>query len=128
MILQPYGQSPTEEKPEKVYFVTNQRITDDSKEQTKQEVYNRYQVRLEIVALDELDLELRSDALHQVAERELRVRPRQPRVLQPPTTFWEEQHISLPGRDASLVGRDDELVQRRRSPLGDHAALRSLAS
>ena len=113
MILQPYGQSPTEEKPEKVYFVTNQRITDDSKEQTKQEVYNRYQVRLEIVALDELDLELRSDALHQVAERELRVRPRQPRVLQPPTTFWEEQHISLPGRDASLVGRDDELGRLR---------------
>lgn len=107
--LQPYGQRPAEEKPKKAFFVTNQRITEVSKERTEQEVYGSYQIQLEIVALDELDLELKSDALHRVAERELQVRPRQPRELQPPTTFWDGQQTSLPGRDAQLVGRNDEL-------------------
>lgn len=62
-------------------------------------------------ALDGLDLDLRSDALHRVAESELSVRPRQPRVLQSPATFWDAQQISLPGRDAPLVGRNDELMR-----------------
>lgn len=111
--LQPYRGCPTEEKPETVFFVTNQQVTDTSKEQTKQEVCDRYQVRLEIVALDELDLALKSDALHRVAERELGVRPRQPRVLQPPAAFWDAPQMSLPGRDAPLVGRDNELGRLR---------------
>ncbi|MCA1671640.1 MAG: restriction endonuclease [Actinobacteria bacterium] len=85
--LQPYSQCPPEKKPEKVFFVTNQPITEDSKENFKQEVYDRYQIPLEIVALDELDLALKSDPLHRVAEHELGVRPRQPRVLQPPAAF-----------------------------------------
>lgn len=107
--LQPYGQRPVEEKPEKAFLVTNQPITEVSKKRAKQEVYSSYQIQLEIVALDELDLELRSDALRWVAERELQVRPRQPRELQPPATFWDAQQTSLPGRDAPLVGRNDEL-------------------
>lgn len=111
--LQPYRGRPTEEKPEKVVFVTNQQVTDISKEQVKQEVYDSYQIRLEIVALDELDLALKSDALHWVAERELGVRPRQPRVLQPSPVFWNARGASLPGRDAPLVGRDEELGRLR---------------
>ncbi len=111
--LRPYLGLPTEEKPETVYFVTNQQITHTRKTCTEQEVCDRYQVRLEIVALDELDLALKSDALHRVAERELGVGPRQPRVLQPPETFWDAQQISLPGRDAPLVGRDEELERLR---------------
>ncbi len=110
--LQPYGQDPTEEKPKKALFVTNQPIIEVNKEQTKQEVYDSYQIQLEIVALDELDLELKSDALHRVAERELGVRPRQPRVLQPSAAFWDAQPSSF-GRDAPLVGRDDELGRLR---------------
>ncbi|MGH3776733.1 MAG: hypothetical protein ACRDRR_13555 [Pseudonocardiaceae bacterium] len=111
--LQPYRGCPTEEKPETVFFVTNQQVTDTSKTQTKQKLYDRYQIRLDIVALDELDLALRSDALHRVAERELGVRPRQPRELQPPAAFWDAQQVSLPGGDAPLVGRDSELGRLR---------------
>ncbi|MGH3900008.1 MAG: TIR domain-containing protein [Pseudonocardiaceae bacterium] len=48
----------------------------------------------------------------------LRAVPTQPRfpdvrVLQPPAVFWDAQEISLPGRDAPLVGRDDELGRLR---------------
>ena len=111
--LKPYGQCPTEDKPDTVFFVTNQRITDHRKKKIGQEVYDRYQIQLEIVALDELDLALKSDALHRVAEHELGVRPRQPRVLQPPAAFWDAQQISQPGREAPLVGRDDELRRLR---------------
>ena len=111
--LQPYGQCPTAEKPEKALFVANQPINEASKKQTKQKMHDRYQIQLEIVALDDLDLELKSDALHRVAERELRVRPRQPRVLQPLATFWDAQQISLPGGNAPLVGRANELGRLR---------------
>ncbi|MGH3477572.1 MAG: hypothetical protein ACRDQD_12110, partial [Nocardioidaceae bacterium] len=111
--LRRYRGCPTEEKPETVYFVTNQRVDDASKKKTEQEVYEYYQVRLDIVALDELDLALKSDALHRVAQRELGVRPRQPRVLQPSAAFWDALQISLPGSDAPLVGRDNELGRLR---------------
>lgn len=111
--LQQFSQCPPEEKPTKVFFVTNQRVTDTSKKQIKRDVRDRYQILLEIVALDELDPALRSASLHWVAERELGVRPQQPRVLQPPAAFWDAQQISLPGCDAPLVGRDDELARMR---------------
>lgn len=118
--LQLYREHPAEEKPETVFFVTNQQVTNKSKKKTEQQVQELYQLRLEIVALDELDLALQSDALRRVAEHELDVRPRQPHELHPPATFWDAQQFSLPGRDAPMVGRDDEL-QRLRAALAPAA-------
>lgn len=48
-----------------------------------------------------------------MAERELGVRPRQPRVLQRSAAFWNAQETLLPGHAAPLVGRDDELARLR---------------
>lgn len=62
-----------------------------------------------MVDLNELAVELESDALYRVAEFDLGVRPRAPRVLQPVAVFRERQEALLAGAAAPLVGRDGEL-------------------
>jgi hypothetical protein len=100
-----YGAYPGHDRPEKAIFVTNR-----STKQTTQLTWKKWSgkelgIVLEIVDLNELSLELESDELYQVAENDLGVRPRGPRVLQPVAAFRDTQKSRLPGADSPLVGR-----------------------
>jgi hypothetical protein len=99
---------PRKDRARKAIFVTNQSA--DQKTQTRYKGQARaLGVTLEVFDLNELVLELDGDALRWVAENELGVRPRQPRVLAAPAEFFEQLSRSVPGVDAAVVGRDDVL-------------------
>lgn len=111
--LAKYGERPAHERPGKAIFVTNR-----STKQTTHGTYKTWSrdtlgIELEIVDLNELALDLESDALYRVAEYDLGVRPRKPRVLQPVAVFRDGQKVLLPGADAPLVGRDREMQTMR---------------
>lgn len=95
-------------RPKKAIFVTTRSTRQLDQERHKKLARDSYKINLEIVDLNELDLELRSDALHHVAEFDLGVRPRAPRTLQPPAAFLESLARSIPGVAAPLVGRSAE--------------------
>lgn len=108
-----YVAYPADARPAKAIFVTNR-----STKQTTQQRYKKWSrdtlgIELEVVDLNELALELESDALHRVAEYDLGVRPRSPRILQPVAVFRERQESLLPGADVPLVGRDREMRMLR---------------
>jgi hypothetical protein len=88
--------------------------TNRSTKQTDQDRYKKWSrrefgIELEVVDLNELAVDLESDALYRVAENDLVVRPRKPRVLQPVAVFRERQESLLPGFGAPLVGREAEM-------------------
>jgi len=107
--LSEYAPYPADARPPRATFVTNR-----STKQTTQKDYKKWSrgmlgIELEVVDLNELALELESDALYRVAEFDLGVRPRAPRVLQPVAVFHERQGSLLPGAAAPLVGRNREI-------------------
>jgi hypothetical protein len=107
--LSEYTQYPGGARPARAIFVTNR-----STKQTTQKDYKKWSrdelgIELEVVDLNELAVELESDALYRVAEFDLGVHPRVPRVLQPVVVFRERQEPLLPGAAAPLVGRDREI-------------------
>ena len=110
--LREYSDYPEQEQPEKAFFVTNQ-----STNQTTQLTYKKQAralgIGLEVVDLNELAVDLESDALYHVAEYDLGVRPRRPRILQPVAIFRERQESLLPGFGAPVVGRIRELEELR---------------
>jgi hypothetical protein len=104
-----YGTYPGHDRPQRAIFVTNR-----STKQTTQVTWKKWSrkelsIALEIVDLNELSLELESDDLYQVAENDLGVRPRKPRVLQPVAAFRDMQKSRFPGAGSPLVGRVCEM-------------------
>lgn len=106
--LKDYEAVAPRKRPKKAIFVTTRSTRSRDQERYKILARDSYGIALEVVDLNELDLELRSDALHHVAEFDLGVRPRVPRTLQPPAAFLETLARSIPGITAPLVGRSSE--------------------
>lgn len=111
--LKPYGELTAEARPTKAIFVTNRSTKAVTQKRYKKDTLDSLGTVLEIVDLNELDLALQSDELHRVAEYDLGVRPRQPRVLQSPAEFWDVQKSSMPGTNSPLVGRKGQVQQLR---------------
>lgn len=101
-----------EDRPEKAIFVTN-RSTKQTTQLTYKKLAGELGINLEVVDLNELAVDLDSDSLHRVAEYDLGVRPRKPRVLQPVAVFREQQEARLPDFSARIVGRDREMGELR---------------
>ncbi len=110
-----YGKQEPAERPKKAIFVTTRSTRQTDQKRLKAETLRTLGIALEIVDLNELSLDLESDELHRIAEFDLGVRPRAPRVLQPPTVFWENQKLSIPGIGSALVGRVAEMQQLQNS-------------
>jgi hypothetical protein len=107
--LAKYGRYPEPARPEKAFFVTNQSVGRRAFTAYEEWARDTLRIKLEVLDLNELALDLESDALHHVAEYDLSVRPRKPRILQPVAVFREgHRHLSS-GADAPLVGRDREM-------------------
>jgi len=103
--LSPYGKLSADDRPDKAIFATNRSTKQITQQTYKKWAWNTLNIALEIVDLSELALDLESDELRWIAENDLGVRPRRPRVLQPPAAFWDAQKSSLPGVGSPLVGR-----------------------
>jgi protein gp37 len=108
-----YAPYPADARPAKAIFVTNQSTKQTTQQRYKEWSRDALGIGLEVVDLNELALELESDALHRVAEYDLGVRPRSPRILQPVAVFRERQESLLPGADVPFVGRDREMRMLR---------------
>lgn len=107
--LAKYGKYPEPDRPEKALFVTNRSVGRRSFTAYEEWAWDTLRIKLEVFDLNELALDLDTDALRHVAEYDLSVRPRKPRVLQPVAVFRDShQHLSS-GADAPLVGRDREM-------------------
>ena len=111
--LSPYQARPAEARPGKAIFVTSRSTKQITQQKYKDWASDTLAMELEIVDLGDLALDLQSDGLHYIAENDLGVRPRQPRVLLPPAAFWDSLQGSLPGVGSRLVGRDTELQALR---------------
>ena len=107
--LSEYAPYPADARPPRAIFVTNRSTKQSTQKDYKKWSRDELGIELEVVDLNELALELESDALYRVAEFDLGVRPRAPRVLQPVADFRERQESLLPGAAAPLVGRDREI-------------------
>jgi tetratricopeptide (TPR) repeat protein len=102
--LDTYSAYPEEERPEKAIFVTNRSTKQTTQGTYKKWARERLRIELDIVDLNELSLDLESDALYRVAECDLGVRPRKPQVLQPVMVFHERQEALRPGPGAPDPG------------------------
>lgn len=102
-------------RPAKAIFVTTRSTRSTDQKRYKDETRRKFGIALEIVDLNELAGDLESDELHRVAEFDLGVRPRMPRVLQPPAVLWENLRASIPGIESPLVGREGVAQQLRSS-------------
>jgi hypothetical protein len=111
--LSGYGACPAEERPEKAIFATNRSTKQADQDRYKKWSRREFGIELEVVDLNELAVDLESDALYRVAENDFGVRPRKPRVLQPVAVFRERQESLLPGFGAPLVGREAEMEDLR---------------
>ncbi|HEX2744336.1 MAG TPA: ATP-binding protein [Streptosporangiaceae bacterium] len=107
--LSEYAPYPAGARPARAIFVTNRSTKQTTQKDYKKWSRDEFGIELEVVDLNELAVELESDALYRVAEFDLGVRPRAPRVLQPVAVFRERQEPLLPGAAAPLVGRDREI-------------------
>ena len=110
--LDEYRPCPVEDRPEKAIFVTN-RSTKQTTQLTYKKLAGELGIKLEVVDLNELAVDLESGSLHRVAEYDLGVRPRKPRVLQSVAVFREQQEALLPDFSVRLVGRDREMGELR---------------
>jgi hypothetical protein len=111
--LKPYEAISAEVRPTKAIFVTNRSTKQTTQRKYKTDVHDRLGITLEIVDLNELAVDLESDQMHSIAENDLGVCPRIPRVLQAPVAFWDTYMLQVPGGDAPLIGRDGELLALR---------------
>ncbi len=107
--LGPYGNYPGHDRPQRAIFVTNRSTRQVTQATWKKWSRKELSIALEIVDLNELSLELESDELYRVAENDLGVRPRNPRVLQPVAVFRDMQKSRFPGAGSPLVGRVCEM-------------------
>lgn len=101
---------PADQRPKRAIFVTNQSTKQENQVALKAEAA-RMGLDLEVFDLTNLDFLLSTDALHGVAEHELGVWPREPRLLVSPAEFYEQMGRSVPGVGAVVVGRN-EVVAR----------------
>lgn len=105
-----YETVPVASRPTSGIFVTNRSTKQTTQQTYKTKIRNATCIDLEIFDLNELDLALRSDALHHIAERELNVRPRKPSALQPADSAVSTLALRIDGFTAPLVARVQEAM------------------